>query len=287
MSNIERTVVAGVSTSDNGPVVHWAAEEAAARRAGLRLVTARPGPAAADRYLPNDVAVEHRAAAQALLAGLAADVAARWPGLTVTTEVLAGPPAAVLRDAAAEADLLVVGADDASAFTEAIRGSVPGDLLTSAPCPLAVVPRREWPGAPASAPVVVALDESTGAQAALAYGYGAAARAGRPLTILRCVTDTGAATPETHALTAFEALYPDVPVTTEMTSGDPRQVLVTASRRAALLVVGSRRRGRVASSLFGSVSRHLIRNGGCPVVVAHTRRAAPSSAALTSSGRDR
>jgi nucleotide-binding universal stress UspA family protein len=281
MSNIERTVVAGVSTSDSEPVVRWAAEEAVARRAGLRLVTARPGPAAADRYLPNDVAVEHRAAAQALLAGLAADVAARWPGLTVTTDVLAGPPAAVLRDAAAEAELLVVGADDASAFTEAIRGSVPGDLLPAAPCPLAVVPRREWPGAPASAPDVVALDESTSAQAALAYGYGAAARAGRPLTIQRCVTDTGEA-PETHALAACEALYPDVPVTTEMTSGDPRQVLVTASRRAALLVVGSRRRGRVASSLFGSVSRHLIRNGGCPVVVAHTRRAAPSSVALTS-----
>jgi nucleotide-binding universal stress UspA family protein len=264
-------VVAGVSTRDGGGPARWAADEANARHAELRLVTARPARAAADRYLPNDVADAHLAAARQLLADLRSEVVARLPGLTVTTEVTTGPPAAVLRAAAEEADLLVVGADDASPFTEAISGSVPGDLLTTSPCPLAVVPRREWM-TPASAPVVVALDESPAAQAALSHGYATAARNGRPLTILRCVA-TGhlgeaAATAQARLLIAYGELYPDVVVSTDVVPDDPRQALVTASRRAAQLVLGSRGRGRLASSLFGSISRDLIRRSSSPVVIA-------------------
>jgi nucleotide-binding universal stress UspA family protein len=206
-------------------------------------------------------------------------VAAAWPGLTVTTEVIAGPPAAVLRAAADGADLLVVGADNASPFTEAISGSVPGDLLTSAPCPLAVVPRREWT-TPASAPVVVAFDESPVSQAALTYGYAAAHRTGRPLTIVRCVTAEHPVRPAgTRLHIAFAELYPDVEVATEVTTDDPRHVLVDASRRASLLVLGSRGRGRLASGLFGSIGRHLIRRSACPVVVARTQ---PAAVALSS-----
>ncbi|WP_291407366.1 universal stress protein [Actinophytocola sp.] len=279
-------VVAGVSTIYGRAVVRWAAAEAHARHAELRLVTAQPAAAVPDRYLPNDVATAHRAAAVRLLADLAGEMATGWPGVIVTTDLATGPPAAVLRAAAEEADLLVVGADDASPFTEAISGSVPGDLLTTSPCPLAVVPRREWTAStalPASAPVVVALDESTISHAALAYGYAAAARTGRPLTVVRCVTagsfDQAAATAQARLLIAFGELYPDVAVSTEVEPGDPRHVLVAASRRAALLVLGSRGRGRLASSLFGSVSRDLIRRSGCPVVIARTQ---PAPVALCS-----
>ncbi|HEX6360348.1 universal stress protein [Actinophytocola sp.] len=270
-------VVAGVSTMDGRGVVGWAADEASARHAELRLVTARPAPAAPDRYLPNDAADTQWTAALRLLSDLIDEVATGWPGLTVTTDLATGTPAAVLRAAAEEADLLVVGADDASPFTEAISGSVPGDLLTTTPCPLAVVPRRVWAAQPASAPVVVALDETDSAQSALAYGFVAAARSGRPLTILRCVT-TGhlgadAATAHARLLIAYGELYPDVAVSVDMVADDPRHALVAVSRRAALLVLGSRGRGRLASSLFGSVSRDLIRRSHCPVVVARTQPA--------------
>ncbi len=69
----------------------------------------------------------------------------------------------------------------------------------------------------------------------------------------------------------FDELYPNVAVTTEITDGDPTDALVAASRTAALLVLGSRGRGRFASTLFGFVSRALIRRSGCPVVVARPR----------------
>lgn len=258
-------IITGVSTRDGRGPVRWAAGEASARHAELRLVTARPQPAAPDRHLPT--------AALALLSELTAEVVAGWPDVAVTTDVVTGPPAAVLLAAAEEADLLVVGADDAGRFTEAISGSVPGDLLTTSPCPLAVVPRGEGT-TPASAPVVVALDETTVSQAALAYGYATAARNGRPLTILRCVA-TGhlAETAQARLLIAYGERYPEVTVSTDVVPDDPRHALVTASRRAALLVLGSRGRGRLASTLFGSVSRDLIRRSDCPIVIARTQPA--------------
>jgi nucleotide-binding universal stress UspA family protein len=85
-----------------------------------------------------------------------------------------------------------------------------------------------------------------------------------------------------RALIGFRELYPDVVVTDEILRGDPRYVLTNISRGAALLVLGTRGRGRLASSLFGSVSRHLIRHSGCPVVVARPNRDAPRHAALAS-----
>jgi nucleotide-binding universal stress UspA family protein len=280
MTMDRQLIVVGVSTFDSHRwVVAWAAAEAAARDAELRLLTARPGPAAPDRCLPSDPAPAYRAAAEQELAGMVVYVNTGWPGLSVSTELATGPPAEVLRAAAEDADLLVVGADDASPFTEAISGSVPGDLLATAPCPLAVVPRREWTP-PAAAPVVVAIDEHGTAQAAVAYAFAAAARSGRPLTVLHCLPpgprDTSSSM--ARALIGFRERYPDVVVTDDIEHGDPRYVLVDLSRHAALLMLGTRGRGRLASGLFGSVSRHLIRHGGCPVVVARPRHAVLSSA---------
>ncbi|MFI7680443.1 universal stress protein [Actinophytocola sp. NPDC049390] len=275
MSSEYRRVLAGVSRTNGRGVVRWAAAEAHARHAELRLVTAVPMPAVSAPSRTNEVDQEPGAAAVRSLAALLDEVTAEWPDLAVATDVVSGPPAAVLRGATENADLLVVGADAASPFVEAISGSVPGDLLTTSRCPLAVVPRHEWTELPATAPVVVALDESATAQAALAYGYVAAARSGRPLTMLRCVPGgrlgDGAAQSQARLLIAYGELYPQVVVSVDIVPDDPRHALVTASRRAALLVLGSRGRGRLASGLFGSVSRDLIRRSGCPVVIARTQ----------------
>jgi nucleotide-binding universal stress UspA family protein len=254
---------------DGREPVRWAATEASSRAARLLLVTAQPAPG------------RHEVPARRLLAGMANHVSAEWPELAVGTELVTGAPAAVLRAAGEGAVLLVIGADDASPFMEAIRGSVPGDLLATAPCPLVVVPRREWT-TPASAPVVVAVDETGTAHATLAYAYATASRTGRPLTILRCVAP-GHTTPTAllTALTGFGGLFPDVVATVEIAEGDPRLLLAASSRLAALLVLGSHDRGRLTSGLFGSVSRTLIRRSHCPVVIARgrpaTRQHAPAA----------
>ena len=49
--------------------------------------------------------------------------------------------------------------------------------------------------------------------------------------------------------------------------GHPAPLLVKASKGADLLVVGSRGHGEFAGMLLGSVSEHVVANGGCPVLV--------------------
>lgn len=48
---------------------------------------------------------------------------------------------------------------------------------------------------------------------------------------------------------------------------DPRELLITLSREAALVVVGSRGRGKLRGLLLGSVGTALVRHAHCPVVV--------------------
>jgi nucleotide-binding universal stress UspA family protein len=55
--------------------------------------------------------------------------------------------------------------------------------------------------------------------------------------------------------------------------GDPAEELAefAAAARAAIVVVGSRGRGRIRSSVLGSVSRSLACNSTCPVVICRER----------------
>ena len=61
--------------------------------------------------------------------------------------------------------------------------------------------------------------------------------------------------------------YPDVVVTEVYRRGDPVRQLVQASAEASLVVVGSRGRRLLSSTLLGSVSRAVVERAGCPVAV--------------------
>lgn len=57
------------------------------------------------------------------------------------------------------------------------------------------------------------------------------------------------------------------PADGEAVMGNPAQILIEESKNAALVVLGSRRRGAVASTLLGSVSASVAGRSECPVVV--------------------
>ena len=61
--------------------------------------------------------------------------------------------------------------------------------------------------------------------------------------------------------------HPGLDVDERVVSGDPRDVLAEVSERAALVVVGSRGRGPVRSTLLGSVSLSLSRHARGPLLV--------------------
>ncbi len=233
------TVVAGVSPLRTRPeVVAWAATEAWQRSATLELVTVGTTQPA----------------------GLAQQAIEHGPGLAVVTKIVAGPVEQALSDAAIGADLLVIGASSQSPFAEAITGSVPGALLTVAPCPVVVVPRNAEPAA-GTAPIIVSVDSANTSLLVLEYAFAAAARSDHPLVALFCGSALG------NRIDGVAERYPGVPVTELRVDNDPIPELTRRSERAALLVLGSRGRGSLTSLAFGSVSRTLIRSSHCPVAV--------------------
>ncbi|MFC6238057.1 universal stress protein [Longivirga aurantiaca] len=67
---------------------------------------------------------------------------------------------------------------------------------------------------------------------------------------------------------------PEVEIT--VARGHAALVLVEASERADLLVVGSRGMGGFAGLLLGSVSQHCVQHAHCPVVVVRGERGGQS-----------
>jgi nucleotide-binding universal stress UspA family protein len=138
-----RVLVVGVDGSVGADAaLRYAMEEAARRGATVRAVMAvRPPEMFADEaYLLPDLE-EGRAAA-------AADVGRRVQalreqlGLQVETEAeaITGSPAAVLLDAARDAELLVVGHRGRGPWRSALLGSVGLEVVLHAPCAVTVVP---------------------------------------------------------------------------------------------------------------------------------------------------
>ena len=138
-------------------------------------------------------------------------------------------------------------------------------------------------------PVVVGVDESAGADQALAWGveearsravpvrlvyaYGSPATyGGMPLygnlpapqpSHMRAV----AAQLVARAAARVAELAPDVYVTTHASDDDAARVLIDESARASMIVLGSRHLGTVGSVLLGSVSAAVSARAACPVVV--------------------
>ena len=134
----------------------------------------------------------------------------------------------------------------------------------------------------AAAPVVVGVDGSRDAEAALDYGAWAARSRRRPLRLVHgfvpsrtygpAIAGTedippGAEDLLRDAASKVRQRYSDVDVTTAVVSGSPAGALVEESHDAALVVVGSRGRGRFVALLAGSVSSQVATYARGPVIV--------------------
>ena len=118
--------------------------------------------------------------------------------------------------------------------------------------------------------IVCGIDWSRHCWQALRLADALAARCGLRLTVLHVTSPA----PESVQRERGERLHEgvrgilgraDVPVTIDL--GAPSERLVAASRRAALLVIGTQSRGSVRQALRGSVSAAATRRSACPVIV--------------------
>jgi nucleotide-binding universal stress UspA family protein len=155
-----------------------------------------------------------------------------------------------------------------------------------------------------SRPVVVGVDGSPAARAALRWAVADARRRGCPVDVISAwhrdyggmigpvpakimveMSPTALEAVARKALDAETQGFEGVEIRRILVEGDARDVLTAASKDAELLVVGNRGHGAVVGAILGSVSAHCVHHASCPVVVIREPKAererehAPAAAA--------
>lgn len=276
----ERTTVAvGYDGSEAAQAaIRWAAAYAAAGGYRLRVVhawiwpvfTKKLGPVkgvegsglrhAAEVVLAEGVelartaiAAAPRRPAQRPAANTAAATAAE-PDTGVEGVMEAGLPAAVLRNAARDARLLVVSSRGLGGVLGHVAGSVCLDLAGSSPCPLMVIRKLRSPGQ-AAGPVVVGIDGTSRSSAALAGAARLAAMLGTTLQIVHIDQPRGAREGHgrhgplhgqellDHTLEEARQLAPELSVSGVLREGHAAsKELLAAAGDAEVLVIGTHNR---------------------------------------------
>jgi nucleotide-binding universal stress UspA family protein len=251
--------------------VRHAARQAQRRGSELRIVHAFGWSVLlAPMYPPDaDLDLGPRQALLDLLARTAATVRGEFPGLTVTTRLVDGSPAAVLIDASREAQLLVVGHRGTGGFAGLFAGSTATQIAGRAACPVTVV--RETDAADDTV-IVVGMDGSRHALAAADVAFAEARRHDAELVIVshgRTPSETGSE-PVTAQVEQLARDHGDVKHRHETAEGGTAATALidTADRlRAGMIVVGSRGQGGFRGLIAGSTSRAVVDHAGCAVTV--------------------
>lgn len=277
-----RIVVGLDGSANSSAAVRWALREARLRGADLEAVTAF-ATFAPDGLPDRDKLRTDQEVADAC-ARMQREQLADLPhhGVTVMTSTALGDAAEILVAAAAGASMLVVGARGRCGVSELLVGSVSLRCVNRATCPVTVVPAYvEEP--PQGAPVVVGVKDAASGEVALALGIEEAWLRGTHVVALHAVywqpRGTELVRPSTdqlvewgtlllaHVVAAAKGGRPGVIVQQLIVPGYAIQVLDQQARGADLLVVGSRRHGRLGGMLLGSVSLHLLTHAHRPITV--------------------
>lgn len=199
----------------------------------------------------------------------------------------AGFAASALVEAAAGADLVVVGARGAGGFPRLALGSTGYRTAAHAPVPVAVVPNAAVDD-DGRRPIIVGVDDSPVSRRALHWALDEAARRSTSVTVVHSYllpvdlsplgalnqslyddvrTRAYADAKELVDRVVDAARVPEgVDVRRVVRAGSPAGVLLDDAA-GQLLVVGSVGRGTFSRTVFGSVSRQILHHTEHPVVV--------------------
>ncbi|MCB5272795.1 Universal stress protein [Arthrobacter sp. SO5] len=164
----------------------------------------------------------------------------------------AGLPARVLREAARDAGLLVVGSRGQGGVLGQLAGSICLDLAGSSPCPLLVIRRPRS----AANPVVVGIDGTSRSPAALAGAVRLAEVLGTSLQLVHIDRERGGNREEhgrhaslhgqqllDHALADARKLAPELAISGTLRDGRAAsKELLAAAGDAEVLVIGTHNR---------------------------------------------
>jgi nucleotide-binding universal stress UspA family protein len=236
-----------------------------------------------------------RTRAGKILRATADQLTADHPGLHIQTAQQNGHPVKVLLNQSRSSIATVVGADGAGRLSAAFFGSVAARLAAHGHgCIVIARPEPGEDATPGSGAVVVAVDGSPQARAAIGFAYEEAALRGATLLAIHTWNDK----PLNHALgdypldinaagidqaehllletelAGWEQKYPEVPVRMRILRGRPAPNLLRYASNAGnqptgLIVVGSRGRGGFTGLLLGSTSQAVATHATCSVAVVH------------------
>jgi nucleotide-binding universal stress UspA family protein len=278
--NEQRTASAVIVGVDGSGIalgaVRWAAREAHRRGAPLRIVHVAS-------YTERNAAGERRAASILTLARTTAESVA--PDTVVTVEMLPGHATAALADAAADAQLLVVGMGGGERYEDIRLHSTALTVCTAAACPVAVV-RGVAGTVPEDGQVVLGLEDVAADATAVTVAFAEAQHHDAVLVVVYAPHGSGpvrdhvmgheaharkrdaAWTALTDGLAPWRSRYPDVPVEIRIVEAPVHAHLLQAGVAARMLVLGTRaRRSATARVVLGSTSHTVLRHAPCPVVV--------------------
>ncbi|MFJ7590751.1 universal stress protein [Streptomyces sp. NPDC097617] len=227
----------------------------------------------------------------------------------VAYEAVEGSVPEALRVIGAQARMLVMGSRGRGGFASLLLGSSSRAVASTAACPVVVVPHAERSAdtdADADAEqsagrVVLGLHAAETPDDVLTFAFTEAAVRGTTVQVVSAyaippsptlvidspfavippegMADEGDGVPaeremlrsQTERLAPFRERFPDVPVEQAAVPGDPAGRLVTASRAAALVVVGRHHpRRSTMSMLIGSVAHAVLHHAHGPVAVVPT-----------------
>lgn len=210
-------------------------------------------------------------------------------GLQVRTHQTEGTAAAVVLDAARDAELVVLGSRGHGGFEELQAGSAAIQVPAHSERPVIVVRPTLPPMRQDGVRVVVGVDGSPASQAALAFAFEEAELRGGSVMALCAWWDTAAlpgpnrvpftdtAAMRRDAEERFEgwigpwvSRYPKVPATTEFMNERPQQAVNAMAKGAVLLVLGDRGVGSVPAMPLGPVTQAALFAAPCPVAVTPT-----------------
>ena len=271
------TVAVGYDGSEAAQAaVRWAAEYAASGGYRLRVVhawvwpifTKKLGPVkgvegsglrhGAEVVLAEGVELARQAVAEAHRRsprGPAATTEAAEPDSGVEGVMETGLPAAVLRNAASDARLLVVSSRGLGGVLGHVAGSICLDLAGSSPCPLMVIHRPRLAGQ-AAGPVVVGIDGTSRSSAALAGAARLAEMLGTTLQVVHIDQSRGGAREGhgrhgplhgqellDHTLEEARHLAPGLSISGVLREGHAAsKELLAAASEAEVLVIGTHNR---------------------------------------------
>lgn len=268
---------------DGGPASTAALDWVISRALTTPLALQITSVARSGTDLPGDPVDDTHARSQEVLDAALERVHTAVAHLDVTTKLREGDALGALIGASEHCDLLVIGAHRPRPLASVTRNTLALQLAANSRCAVVVVPSDWTPGA---GPVVVGWTGDDTADVALSTAAAEAELIGHPLTIVHApsvelgvASDVSASALAREEFTAADraalagvaatvrAAHPALTVKENLAPRAAAVAIVRAASNAALVVVGSRGRGRIAGFFLGSTSQDVLLNLPAPVMV--------------------